>query len=269
MLAKVADKILEKAKLSVNKVERIICSADPGDAAAPDTAAAVQAKIGVTCPAYGVSMSCTGWIAGMDIALNYLAKGEHRILVLASSLVGSRLYYYNFMHRAIFGDGAGGVLLESRHRERFLAIGQITDGKYYSKIYVPYPWSIPPSEIPIDYKGSFYMSDDQEIFFAALNYYLPRFTNWILKKANIRIENIDHFLFHYPSKPLFEHSIKLLGIPKEKTYSKFYCYGNLVAAEMPILLDEAISIGRIRKDDIIFILTYGAGFTMGGLIMQY
>ena len=149
MLAKVGKKILDEAGISPEQIDRIICAADPGDSAAPDTSCAVQARIGATCPAYGVSMSCTGWVAAVDIALGYLArKKEKRILVLASSLVGSRLYYHNLMHRAIFGDGAGGILLETRHLDNFLAIGEIADGKYYTEIFVPYPWSQNPTDVP-------------------------------------------------------------------------------------------------------------------------
>lgn len=268
MMAKVAEKILKKAGCLPEDLDCIICSADPGDAVAPETATAVQAKIGATCPAFGVSMSCTGWIVGVDFALHRLDKGEKRILVLASSL-GSRIFYRNLRDRAIFGDGAGGILLESHHRDRFLAIGEIADGRDYSKIFVPYPWSVRPPEIPVEYDGSFYMSEDQKVFLSALEFYLPRFVKRILNEAEVKLQDINLFLLHYPSKPLFEYSLKLLGIPRSKTFNNFIHYGNLVAAEMPVFLDEAISIGRIKKNDLIFILPYGAGFTMGGLIMQY
>ena len=269
MMAKVAKKILEKAECLPQELDYIICSADPGDAAAPDTATAVQAKIGASCPAFGVSMSCTGWLAGIDIALNYLVTGKKRILALASSLVGSRLLYHNLMHRAIFGDGAGGILLESHHLDRFLARVLWTQGQYYSKIFVPYSWSKIPEDIPSEYNGSFYMSDDQKVFFDEMNFSLVPFTKHLLSKAKVSIKDIDIFLLHYPSKPLFEYSLKLLGIPQIKTFTNFDRYGNLVAAEMSILLDEAICAGRIKKGDLIYILVYGAGFTGGGLIMRY
>ncbi|MFQ5681445.1 MAG: PilZ domain-containing protein, partial [Candidatus Omnitrophota bacterium] len=159
MMAKVAKDILKKASLSPLDIDRIICSGDPGDSAAPDTAVAVQAKIAATCPAYSVSMSCVGWVAGLEIALNHLSSTDaKRILVLASSLVGSRLYFHNLRDRTIFGDAAGGILVERHHLKKILAINLWTAGAYYSKIYVPYPWSASPADIPSEYKGSFYMS---------------------------------------------------------------------------------------------------------------
>jgi len=269
MMVKVARKILEKAECLPQELDYIICSVDVGDSVEPDTATAVQAKIGASCPAFGVAMSCTGWLAAVDIALRYLDAGKKRILVLASSLVGSRIFYHNLMHRAIFGDGAGGVLLESHHRSRFLGNILWTDGRHYSKIYIPHPWSIIPEDIPEEYKGSFYMSPDQKKFFTIMDCYLVPMTKSLLKEAKVELQDIDLFFLHYPSRPLFEHSLKLLGIPREKTFSRFESYGNLAAAEVPVFLDEAIATGRLKKGNLLLVVTYGAGFTGGGLVLRY
>lgn len=269
MMAKVAEKILKKAGYKAQNLDYIICSTDLGDAIEPETATAVQAKIGASCPAFGVSMSCTGWIATLDIALNYLAAGKKRILLLASSLVGSRAAFYNLMHRAIFGDGAGGMLLEQHHQGNFLARSLWTNGNYYYKIFLPFKWSDLPEEIPIEYRGSFYMAEDQKVFFDAMDKYLVPFTNGLLNKAKVALEDIDIFLLHYPSRLLFEHSLKALGFPREKTYNNFKTSGNIATAEMPVLFEEAVSKGIIKKGEKVLMLTYGAGFTMGGIIMQY
>ncbi|HUW22761.1 MAG TPA: 3-oxoacyl-[acyl-carrier-protein] synthase III C-terminal domain-containing protein [bacterium] len=269
MMAKVAKKILKKAECLPQELDYIICSADVGDSVEPDTATAVQSKIGASCPAFGVSMSCTGWLAAVDIALRYLDAGKKRILVLASSLVGSRIFYHNLMHRAIFGDGAGGILLESHHRSRFLGNILWTDGRHYSKIYIPHPWSIIPEDIPEEYKASFYMSPDQKKFFAIMDSYLVPVTKRLLKEAKVELQDIDLFFLHYPSKPLFDYSLKLLKIPREKTFSRFESYGNLAAAEVPVFLDEAVNVGRLKKGNLLLVVTYGAGFTGGGLVLRY
>lgn len=269
MMVKVAKKILEKAECLPQELDRIICSADPGDAIAPDTAVMVQHKLGASCPVIGVSLSCAGWVAGIEMALHYFTGGDKRILVLASSIAGSRVRFHDPMHRAIFGDGAGGALLEACQRKKVLAIDIWASGEYYSKIYVPYPWSKIPKDIPDEYRDSFYMSSDQKVFFSAMDSYLVPFTKRLLNKAKVGIKDISLFIIHYPSKPLFEHSLKLLHIPREKTFSSFDCCGNLVAAEMPVFLDEAITAGRIKKGNLVFLLVYGAGFTGGGLIMRY
>jgi 3-oxoacyl-[acyl-carrier-protein] synthase-3 len=268
MMAEVGKKILAKANLSPQDIDLIICSTDVGDAAEPETATAVQAKIGASCPAFGVSMSCTGWICAVEIALRQLDSGKKRILVLAASLVGSRTPFHNLMHRSIFGDGAGGILIREEDRERFLGNSFWTDGRYYSKIFIPHSWTKMPDDIPDEYKGSFYMVEDQPMFFEVLDTVVPPLFNRVLNKAKVNIDDIDLYLLHYPSKPLFERSMKILNIPREKTFHRFEQYGNLAAAEMPVFIDEATRAGRIKKGDLVFILVYGAGFTMGGSILR-
>lgn len=269
MLAKVAEQILKKAGLKPYQLDRIICSSDPQDAAAPNVGATVQHRIGANCPSYDVQMSCAGWLCGVDNASRCIATGEKRILVLASSLTGSRLFFHNRMHRAIFGDGAGGVLLEHSEKGDILSVGLCTDGRYHDKIYVPYPWSKVPSSIPKEYENSFFMSPSQEDFFSSMEFYFPPFFNRLLEEAGVTKDQIDCFLLHQPSMPLFEYSLKTLRIPREKVINYFAKYGNLVSAEMPVYLDEAAREGRIKRGDTVFALAYGAGFTMGGMVLRY
>jgi 3-oxoacyl-[acyl-carrier-protein] synthase-3 len=172
------------------------------------------------------------------------------------------------MHRAIFGDGAGGILLEPSARGQILSIGLWSDGRYHDKIHVPYPWSKIPASIPQDYNNSFFMSSSQEDFFVTMDFYLAPFCHRLWKEAEVEMDEIDCFLMHQPSMPLYEHSVAALGLPKEKTINYFPRYGNLVAAEVPVYLDEAIQTGRIKPGDLVFALTYGAGFTMGGMVIQ-
>lgn len=268
MMADVARQILRKASVDVSQLDRIICSSDPQDAVAPNTAVMVQKLIGAKCPSFDVQMSCAGWICGVDLASRCLSTGEERILVLASSLVGSRLTFNNRMHRAIFGDGAGGILLEPSTQGEILSIGLWSDGRYHDKIHVPYPWSKVPESIPKEYENSFFMSSNQEDFFLTMDFYIVPLCKRLWKEAGVDKDDIDCFLMHQPSMPLFEHSLVALGIPREKTINYFSKYGNLVAAEVPVYLDEAVRTGRIKPGNLIFVFTYGAGFTMGGMVLR-
>lgn len=270
LMARAGKVILEQANCEPRDLGRIICSSDPGDAAAPATAVAVQAKLGATCPAYDVTMSCAGWICGIEQALRALSSGEQRILVLAGCTAGSKVPFRDLKHRAIFGDGAGGLLLESAQQGQLLTTALWTDGRFYSRIFSPYPWSVHPHDIPAEYKGYFYMNPNQNVFFDQLTQILPPFFKRLLLEANVAVEDIDHFLLHQPSGPLFEHSLKLLTIvPRSKMFDFFPRYGNIVAAEMPVILSEGVQTGRIKRGDLVCMVTYGAGFTMAGLIMQY
>ncbi|MCM8811955.1 MAG: PilZ domain-containing protein [Candidatus Omnitrophica bacterium] len=270
MMAEVAKAILTKAKRHPSTIDMIICAVNPGDAVAPDVGSTVQVRIGAHCPAFEINMSCSGWLCAVDIARRYIAGGHKAILVLAASTVGSSLPFKSLMHRAIFGDGAGGILLEadSSGEGDILACELWNRGEYGTHIFAPLPWTVTPPGIPDEYKGYFYMNPAREEFFQVMDRHLIPFVNRTLRKARVSIGDIDVFLLHYPSKFLFEYSLGLLGVPQNKVVENFSRYGNLVSAELPVLLDENMRAGRIKRGQLVLMFTYGAGFTSACAVVR-
>lgn len=161
------------------------------------------------------------------------------------------------------------MLLEYADQGDILSAGLWTDGRYYDKIFVPFSWSQMPDSIPKEFSDSFFMSSNQEDFFMTMEFHLRPFCERLWEAAGVSKDEIDHFLLHQPSMPLFEYSLRTLKAPREKVVNLFPQYGNLVAAEMPVYIAEGIRSGRIRRGDLVFALAYGAGFTMGGMVMRY
>jgi 3-oxoacyl-[acyl-carrier-protein] synthase-3 len=263
-----ATQILESAEISPLEIDRIIVSATPGDFVEPCTASVVQYKLRARCPATDVGMSCVGWMAGMDYALRCLATGEQRILVLAGTIVSKGTVFRNPMHRAIFGDGAGGVLLEASDAPHFVAGGLWTDGQFHDVITMPHITSVHPPRIPLEYKGSFYMGR-REVINEALRTSLARCVDEVLQTAGLTREDIDVAFVHQPSKPLFEEAVRAVGIPRNKLIEDYERYGNTISAELPISLDENVRSGRIKRGDTILMVTFGAGFSAGIMVFRY
>lgn len=270
MLAKVGLKIIEESNVDPSSIDKLICSCDPPDQAAPDTAVVTQTKLGLMCPAFGVSMSCVGWLCGINIASRFLATGDNRILVLSASTVGSKYFFKNPMHRAIFGDGAGGVLLErDEEAEQLLRIDLLALGQYYKDIFAPNPWTDVPDEIPDPYKEAFFMTPDNRVFFEALDKDIYPFYTKQFKVMGLKPADISLFIVHQASMPLFNYTVESFKIPRDRVVDSFWRYGNTISAELPILLDQELKNGRIKKGDLIYFLTYGAGFTAGAMIVRF
>ena len=75
------------------------------------------------------------------------------------------------MHRAIFGDGAGGVRLEATDRGRCFSGGRWTKGEYYDVISMPLETSLHSPRFPPEFRGSFYMGR-RLIMFDVLRFHL-------------------------------------------------------------------------------------------------
>lgn len=268
LIVEAAQRVLRAAQASPLDLDRIIVSATPGDFLEPPTASVVQYKLQARCPAVDIKMSCVGWLAGVDYALRCIATGEKKILVVAGTVVSRGDAFHTLMHRAIFGDGAGGILIEADEHRSFLAGGLWTDGQYYTMINQPHPGSVHPADIPAGYKGKFYMGP-RRVFFDTLRHELAPCVESVLKEARLSKDEIDVAIIHQPSRKLFEAAVKSLKIPPEKTIQDFHRYGNTISAELPIALDENVHNGRIRRGDKLLLVTFGAGFNAGAMVLEY
>ena len=280
LLVKAGKEILEKAGIKAEELTAIVVSTTPPDFLEPATAAVVQKKLGAGlsgCLVVDVTASCTGWLTAVDFASRIIITSERleKILILAAALT-SRFPAQSLRHRAIFGDGAGGILLEKSsineesciYGSEFLGLGEYSD-----VIYLPAPWSIFPLTTPESLQGYFYMSEgypgEKKLLFKLMKEHLPLLLERLWKKTGFAPKDVDFAIIHQPSKPLYETAVERLGISPEKVAYNFDRYGNTVAAELPITLDENIVAGKIKKGDLVLLVTYGAGITAGAMLLRY
>jgi 3-oxoacyl-[acyl-carrier-protein] synthase III len=60
-----------------------------------------------------------------------------------------------------------------------------------------------------------------------------------------------------------------LGLDDSKVMVNIEKYGNTTAATIPLGLCDAVRQGRLRKGDLVLIVTVGAGYTTGGLLLRW
>jgi 3-oxoacyl-[acyl-carrier-protein] synthase-3 len=60
-----------------------------------------------------------------------------------------------------------------------------------------------------------------------------------------------------------------LGIARDKVFTNIDRYGNTSAASVPIALDEAIEMNRIRDNDLVMLNACGGGLTWGANLLRW
>ena len=58
-------------------------------------------------------------------------------------------------------------------------------------------------------------------------------------------------------------------IPKEKIIITVGEHANTSSASIPIAMDCAIKDGKIKRGDVIMLVSFGSGFTWGATILRY
>ena len=224
-------------------------------------------------PSGGCTMPLISWFTAQvqpppKVEARFELPEDKRILVLAGTIVSRGTPFYNPMHRAIFGDGAGGVLVEQSDEPHFLSGTLWTAGQYHTMIVMPHMASVLAGGVPDEYEGSFYMGD-RRVMNKALDENLPWGAEDVLAEAGVTMDDIDVAFVHQPSKPLFERAVKACGVPREKLVQDYHHYGNTISAELPISLDECVRSGRVKRGDTILKITFGAGFSGGLMVYKY
>jgi 3-oxoacyl-[acyl-carrier-protein] synthase-3 len=91
----------------------------------------------------------------------------------------------------------------------------------------------------------------------------------LLKKTELRAEDLDLIIPHQANLRIIESLTKRLGVPPESVFVNLQDYGNTSAASVGIALDEARRRGRIQLGDRIMLVAFGAGLTWGASMLKW
>ena len=97
---------------------------------------------------------------------------------------------------------------------------------------------------------------------------MPEAAERALKKADVNVNDIDLLIPHQANLRIIEAVGQRLGVPREKVYVNVDKYGNTSAATVIIALDEAIQQGQAKPEDLILLVTFGAGLTWGSTLLR-
>ena len=97
----------------------------------------------------------------------------------------------------------------------------------------------------------------------------PKVIENVLKKAKIKKNKVDLFIFHQANKNLLDYLSNKLGIKKSRTFTTVEKYGNTADASIAITLNDALKRNKIKKNSIILISGVGAGFVFGASLFRW
>ena len=167
----------------------------------------------------------------------------------------------------LFGDGAGGVLLEASDQEHFLAESLNSDGSRgecltYGKTGLISPFSI--QEEP----DVFLKMDGRAVFDFAIRD-VAKSIKQTIEKSPISADELDYLLLHQANIRILDKMARKIGVNRDKLPANMMKYGNTSAASIPILLSECVEKGLIHLDGSqkILLSGFGGGLTWGTLIV--
>lgn len=262
---KAVDSALTKANISIGEIDMIIGSTFSGDNVTPSLACSVAEKFGASCPAYDINAACSGFIYALDIAQMYLSLNKaQNILIICAEMISRYTDWQDRSTCVLFGDGAGACVVTKGEALKYL---HLTAGFGVESLFIPASTGNSPFMLQKNTQHYLKMNG-QEIFKFAVSM-IESESKLAFSKLGITAEDIDYFILHQANKRIIESARTRLKQPEEKFPTNIHQYGNVSSASIPILLDEMLVAGRIKKGDTLLMSAFGAGLTTGTCIMVW
>ena len=253
-------------------IELIVLASVTPDMMFPATACLIQDRIGAK-KAWGFDLSaaCSGFAYALTVGAQFVGSGSHKkVLVIGSDKMSSILDYADRATCILFGDGAGAVLLEpAAANEGILDFEHDVDGSGGQYLYQPGGGSLnPASAETVEKKMHVVHQEGSQVFkYAARR--MAEMSTKLLERNGFTKEDLALLVPHQANLRIIRAAQERLGVDDSKVLVNIDRYANTTAGTIPLGLWDAVQQGRLHKGDLVLIVTVGAGYTTGGVLLRW
>ena len=272
MATTAAERALDDARMRASDLDLIVLSTITSDHRVPPSAALVQRDLGTEARFLQLDSACTGFVDAMMVADALLDRlGGDAALVVGSDAMSYYLDPLKFRAQAIFGDGAGAVVLR-RGAENGYGVKAYSTGSSGADAFmvaVPAGGTKKPITRDVIARREQYI----ELALKVIPTYgvakMVQATREVLARADACVTDIDWVVPHQASCNIVSETASQLGLPLERFILNFSLVGNTSAASVPIALDEANRLGCLRDGQRLVMPAVGAGMAWGAAFVVW
>ncbi|MGO9620578.1 MAG: beta-ketoacyl-ACP synthase III [Desulfobaccales bacterium] len=266
-----ARRALENSGIEPEQLSYIILGTNTPPQFFPAGAIRIQEELGLggRAAAFDLQAGCSGFNFATYVAERLVAPEGKYALVIGSDTCSRFTDWTNRGTCLLFGDGAGAVVLGPSRRNRIIAsfIASSLNQKLYCD--TEFNREVSPFQpLPSHTDKHYLQMDGPEIFKFAVNAVkmsIPR----LLEMAGLEREELDYLIIHQGNYRILEAAARFARVSMDKVFVNIHKCGNTSAASVPIALDEALMAGKIKDGDKVMLISFGAGATWGGALLQW
>jgi 3-oxoacyl-[acyl-carrier-protein] synthase-3 len=248
---------LADAELDAEALDQVLVATMSADMVTPNSAPMVAHLLGASrAGAWDVGAACTGALSALAGACGMIESGraEH-ILVIGAELLSRHTDYDDKRTAALFGDGAGALVVSASAEGSIGPIVLGSDGGVGDLI------------VADRLDGNIVMNGHDTFVNAVAR--LDEGTRQACEAAGVELEDIDLFVYHQANRRILTGAAERLGLPEEKVLDCIAKMGNTSAASVPLGLAEARKQGRLEPGTRVLLGAVGAGFTWGAAVVEW
>jgi len=271
---------ISNAGLTPKDIDMIIFATLSPDHDFPGTGCFLQAKLNIPeIAVLDIRQQCTGFIYGLSIADKFIKTNSfNNILVVGAEIHSKGLDKTpNGRNVAVlFGDGAGACVVSKRElknstESQILSTHLYADGSFAKELWIPAPGNAFGAErltASMLEEGLHYPQMNGKTVFVHATKRMAECLMTACKSANVKIEDIDCFLFHQANLRINSKVAEMLQIPESKVFNTIQKYGNTTAATIPLGMHDALKAGVLRPGMLVASAAFGSGFTWASAVWR-
>jgi len=275
-----SERALEAAGLEARDLDCIVLATLSAQAEFPGTSFFLHEALGADeVPCFDLRAQCSGFVYSLSVAKSFVESGQFRRVLVVGCEVHSTGIDLTDAGRdvaVLFGDGAGAVVVEANEDDddpsAILEIRLHAEGAHARRLWIEAPGSgfapVRISKELLDQRRHFPHMEGRFVFKHAAKR-MPEVLLETLHAASLKLDDVDLFLFHQANLRINEYVMQQLEIPPERCANNIERYGNCSAASIPILLDEVVREGRLKRGQRVAMTTFGSGFTWSSAIARF
>jgi 3-oxoacyl-[acyl-carrier-protein] synthase-3 len=259
---------------NLDQVDAVVLATTTPDRPCPATAPDVAHRIGLErAAAFDVNAVCTGFLYGLAAGSGLIASGvAERVLVIGADTFSTITDPTSRTTGAIFGDGAGAVVLRAGAPHELGALGPFdlgSDGQDADLIMVPAGGSRQRSTGEPAEPGAEYFTMAGKAVFRKAIFQMAGSAQTVLRKAGLRLRDIDRFVIHQANVRIINGVADMLGQPVAKFVRNIDQVGNTAAASVPLAMASAAASGELRAGQRVLLGAFGGGLTWGSTVLRW
>jgi 3-oxoacyl-[acyl-carrier-protein] synthase-3 len=257
LAALAGERALAAAGTDPGELDLVLLATTSNDELMPGASPRVAAAIGAErAGAIDVNAACTGFVSALALACGQIEAGRAgNVLVLGADLMTQLIDPDDRATAAVFGDGAGAVVLRGAAAGRIGPIVLGADGANADLIFTPRETRLT-------------VMQGHETFRHAVDR-MSEVTVAAADAAGIELADVDLFVYHQANARILRSVGERLELPGERVVDCIEGFGNTSAASIPLALEEARLSGALVPGARVLIGAFGAGLTWGATVVEW
>jgi 3-oxoacyl-[acyl-carrier-protein] synthase-3 len=218
---------------------------------------------------YDLSAACSGFLYALTTGAMYIESGRFKkVVVIGADKMSAIVDYSDRATCIIFGDGAGGVLLEPNF-EGYGVLDSIlrSDGSGRTHLHMKAGGSLKPaSNATVAAKEHFIYQEGQAVFKFAVKG-MADVSAELLERNQLTGDDISWLVPHQANKRIIDATAQRMGLSEDKVMINIHRYGNTTSGTIPLCLWDWES--KLKKGDNLVLSAFGGGFTWGATLIKW